>query len=228
MIANWQPYSRIRGQGFQQNIVTLQAGKFIQKPEGARLMAIWIRHWQVNHNWRIIDGQARLVASRGAFRTHAAGRLRPRRWHCQYAPSRQGGSWPEARQMALVARPLGMVFRRWTQRKPLREVTGIERLQRQVSKLLGYLERNEDSLVHYTVRRRRSEAILTAFVESAVNEIMAKRMNKKQQIRWNRTTLQPFLDVRNAVLNSTLEAAFRRRYSGFRPVNHEGTTAVAA
>jgi hypothetical protein len=43
------------------------------------------------------------------------------------------------------------------------------------------------------------EAISTAFVESAVNEIVAKRMNKAQQMRWNRATVQPFLDVRTAV-----------------------------
>jgi hypothetical protein len=30
-------------------------------------------------------------------------------------------------------------------------------------------------------------------------------MNKKQQMRWNRATVQPFLDVRTAVLNDTLE-----------------------
>ena len=53
-------------------------------------------------------------------------------------------------------------------------------------------------------------------------------MNKKQQMRWNRTTVQSFLDVRTAVLDSTLEDAFRRRYRGFRPVNDEGTTAAAA
>ena len=35
-------------------------------------------------------------------------------------------------------------------------------------------------------------------MESAVNEIVAKRMNKAQQIRWNRATVQPFLDVRTA------------------------------
>jgi hypothetical protein len=33
--------------------------------------------------------------------------------------------------------------------------------------LLGYLERNQDALVHYA----------------------ARRMNKKQQMRWNRTTV---------------------------------------
>ena len=40
--------------------------------------------------------------------------------------------------------------------------------------------------------------------------------------------MQPFLDVRTAVLDGTLEDAFRRRYHGFRPANDEGATAVAA
>ena len=53
-------------------------------------------------------------------------------------------------------------------------------------------------------------------------------MNKKQQMRWNRTTVQPFLDVRTAVLDGTLEDAFRRRYRGFHPANDEGTAAAAA
>jgi hypothetical protein len=60
-------------------------------------------------------------------------------------------------------------------------------------------------LVHYAARRRRGEPISTVFVDSAVNKIVAKRMNKKQQRRWKRTTVQPFLDVRTAVLNETLE-----------------------
>jgi hypothetical protein len=46
---------------------------------------------------------------------------------------------------------------------------------------------------------------------------VAKRMNKKQQMRWNRTTVQHFLDVHTAVLNKTLEDAFRYRYPGFVP-----------
>jgi hypothetical protein len=35
-------------------------------------------------------------------------------------------------------------------------------------------------------------------------------------------------DLLAAVLNGTLEGAFRRRYSGFRPANDKGTTAAAA
>ena len=82
--------------------------------------------------------------------------------------------------------------------------------------------------MHYAARRRSGEPISTAFVESAVNEIIAKRMNKKQQMRWNRATVQPFLDVRTAVLNDTLENALRRRYPGFRPTNDDEIIAMAA
>ena len=111
----------------------------------------------------------------------------------------------------------------------MRDVAGIGRLQRHVSDLLGYLDRNRDALVPYAARRRRGEPISTAFVESAVNEIVAKRMTKAQQMRWNRASVQPFLDVRTAVLNGTLEDAFRRRYPGFRPANddHKATAAAA-
>src|SRR3954466_954738 len=93
---------------------------------------------------------------------------------------------------------------RWMKRKPVRDVAGLDRVQRRVGDLLGYLERNQAALVPYAARRRRGEPISTAFVESAVNEIVAKRMNKAQQMRWNRATVQPFLDVRTAVLNGTL------------------------
>jgi hypothetical protein len=98
-----------------------------------------------------------------------------------------------------------------------------------VADLLGYLERNEAALVHYAARRQRGEPIATSFVESAVDEIISWRMSKAQQMRWSRATVQPFLDVRAAVLNDTLEPAFRRRHPGFRPANDDWKpTAVAA
>jgi hypothetical protein len=53
-------------------------------------------------------------------------------------------------------------------------------------------------------------------------------MNKKQQMRWNRTSVQPFLDVRTAALNNTLEEAFRHRYPGFRPSNDDHLLSEAA
>ena len=47
-------------------------------------------------------------------------------------------------------------------------------------------------------------------------------------MRWNRATVQPFLDVRTAVLNETLEGAFCRRYPGFRSTNGDEAVALAA
>jgi hypothetical protein len=78
------------------------------------------------------------------------------------------------------------------------------------------------------LRDGREEPISTAFVESVVSEIVAERMNKKQQMRRNRTTVQPFLDVRAAVLSETLEDAFRDRYPGFRPANDDQALSAAA
>jgi hypothetical protein len=49
-----------------------------------------------------------------------------------------------------------------------------------------------------------------------VNEIIAKRMVKKQQMRWNRFTVQRFPTPRVHVLNATLEQAFCIWYAGFR------------
>ena len=117
---------------------------------------------------------------------------------------------------------------RWTKCLHLCEIGGIDRLQRHVSELLSYLERNQDMLVHYAARRRCGEPISTVFVVSAVNEIVAKRMNKKQQMRWSRTTVQSFLDVRTAVLNDTLEDAFRHRYPGFRSANDDQVPSAVA
>ena len=73
----------------------------------------------------------------------------------------------------------------------------------------------------YAARRQQGEPIATSFVESAVDEIISWHMNKAQQMRWSRATVQPFLDVRTAVLNDTLEDGFRRRHPGFRPANDD-------
>jgi len=47
-------------------------------------------------------------------------------------------------------------------------------------------------------------------------------------MRWNRATVQPFLDVCTAVLNDTLEDAFRRRYPNFRPAANDQALPAAA
>ncbi|MDQ2802851.1 MAG: ISKra4 family transposase [Pseudomonadota bacterium] len=117
---------------------------------------------------------------------------------------------------------------RWAGRESVRDVAGMAKLRQHAGDLLSYLERNEAALVHYAARRRCGEPIATSFVESAVDEIIAWRMNKAQQMRWSRATVQPFLDVRTAVLNDTLEHAFRSRHHGFRPANDDHRLTAAA
>jgi hypothetical protein len=138
----------------------------------------------------------------------AKGRL----WH---------GDWPGCRRRLAA-------LCRWAGRESVREMAGVDRLRRQVTGLLGDLERNEAALVPYAARRQRGEAIATSFVESAVDEIIVWRMTKEQQMCWNRVTVQPFLDVRTAVLNGMLEDSFRRRHPGFRPANDDRGPAAAA
>ena len=140
-------------------------------------------------------------------------RAKWRLWH---------GRWPGCRRRLAA-------LCRWTECRTVREVAGIDKLRQRTADLLSYLEHNEAALVHYDARRRQGEPIATSFVESAVDEIIAWRMNKAQQMRWSRATVQPFLDVRTAVLNNTLEDAFRHRHPGFRSANddHRATTAAA-
>ncbi len=116
----------------------------------------------------------------------------------------------------------------WTEAKNIRDIEGIRTLRHHLHDLIVYLEANQSTLANYGARRRRGEPISTAFVESAINEIVARRMNKKQQMRWNRWTVQPFLDVHVAVLDGTLEGSFRRLYPDFRPANDPSPISAAA
>ena len=140
-------------------------------------------------------------------------RAKWRLWH---------GRWPGCRRRLAA-------LCRWAERRSVRDVAGVDKVRQHVADLLGYLDRNEAALVPYAARRQRGEPIATSFVESAVDEIIAWRMAKAQQMRWSRATVPPFLDVRTAVLNNTLEDAFRQRHPGFRPANDDHRlTAMAA
>jgi hypothetical protein len=104
----------------------------------------------------------------------------------------------------------------------------LKKLSKSLLDVIRYLESNSDSMPDYGERYRAGTRISTGFAESAVNEIIAKRMAKKQQMRWNRYTVQRFLDVRVHVLNGTLEDAFRLWHRGFRPIPTPGEEAAAA
>ena len=118
-------------------------------------------------------------------------------------------------------------LRRWTlsEQEPTPEV---HRVRKHATDLLKYLRANEDSLPNYEERYHNGDPISTGPVESAVNEIIAKRMCKSQQMSWNRWKVQPFLTVRCAVLNETLEDSFRKWFPGFRPAEAGAESRAAA
>ena len=58
--------------------------------------------------------------------------------------------------------------------------------------------------------------ISTAFVESTVNQVISKRMVKKQQMQWTPRGAHLLLQTRTKVINDELEEAFRRWYPRFR------------
>jgi hypothetical protein len=49
-------------------------------------------------------------------------------------------------------------------------------------------------------------------VESTVNQVLSKRMAKKQQMRWTRRGAHQLLQVRTRVLDGALRGVFRQWY----------------
>ena len=78
------------------------------------------------------------------------------------------------------------------------------------------LHQNRYSLPSYAVRDRYQMPISTATTESTVNQVISRRMVKRQQMRWSRDGAHRVLEVRTQVLNGTLEGTFQRWYPGFR------------
>ena len=70
---------------------------------------------------------------------------------------------------------------------------------------------------NYGERFRQGERISTGFVESAVNQVVSKRMSKRQQMQWSRRGAHLLLQTRTRVLNNDLEETFRGWYPEFRP-----------
>lgn len=89
------------------------------------------------------------------------------------------------------------------------------RARKLATELRRYLNSNVDSLPDYGRRYRAGERIATSFVESAVNQIIDKRMSKSQQMRWDPQSADLLLQVRTTVLDGRLRQDFARWYPGF-------------
>jgi hypothetical protein len=79
---------------------------------------------------------------------------------------------------------------------------------------------NAPFIPNYGERYRYGEAIATEFVESTVNQIVSKRLVKKQQMRWSPRRAHLLLQTRTRVLNGELRQTFQQWYPRMR--NNEG------
>jgi hypothetical protein len=91
-----------------------------------------------------------------------------------------------------------------------------EKLSKQLGEFDGYIKNNREFIPNYGERYRHGERISTAFAESTVNQVVSKRMVKKQQMAWTERGAHLLLQVRTRVLNGDLEETFRRWYPQFR------------
>ena len=84
------------------------------------------------------------------------------------------------------------------------------KLGKAVAEFDGYIRVNAAWIPNYGERWRSGEAISSAFVEYAVNQVVSKRMVKKQQMRWTPRGAHLLLQLRTRVLNDDLATAFQR------------------
>ncbi len=103
------------------------------------------------------------------------------------------------------------------------ESDSVARMRKYVRELDTYIVNNAAFIVNYGERYRNGERISTAFVESTINQVVSKRMVKKQQMQWTPEGAHLLLQVRIQVLNEDWENTFRHWYPNFRPVRTVGT-----
>jgi len=94
--------------------------------------------------------------------------------------------------------------------------------------LATYITNNGSSIVNYGERYRNGERISTAFTESTINQVVSKRMVKKQQMQWTPEGAHLLLQVRTQVLNDEWDDTFRAWYPGFRSVRTLGAASQVA
>jgi len=92
------------------------------------------------------------------------------------------------------------------------------KLLRTVREFGHYIEVNQNAIPNYGDRYRHGEAISTSFTESAVNQVVSKRMVKLQQMRWSKRGAHLLLQVRTRVLNGDLRNTFRNWYPGLQAI----------
>ena len=88
------------------------------------------------------------------------------------------------------------------------------KLAAKLEECLAYIDNNQGFIVNYGDRFRHGDPIASGFVESTVNQVVAKRLVKQQQMRWSDQNAHRLLQVRTAELNRQLRRHFEHWYPG--------------
>ena len=105
-----------------------------------------------------------------------------------------------------LAAPIG-AFRRYPPKRRIRET--LSGLWTALYDLRRYVCSNAHLLIDYASHQQAGETISTARVESAVNNLVNRRMNKSQQMRWSANGAHHLLQVRAAVINGDFDPLVR-------------------
>lgn len=97
----------------------------------------------------------------------------------------------------------------------------VKKLARALCEFAIYIDNNANAIGNYGARYRCGERISIGFVESTVNQVVAKRFVKKQQMRWTLRGAHLLLQIRAHVLNGELAEKFRQWYPGFTTYKQE-------
>ncbi|MBV9323041.1 MAG: hypothetical protein JO352_04540 [Chloroflexi bacterium] len=88
-------------------------------------------------------------------------------------------------------------------------------LARAVNEFQRYIDQNAHIIPDYGARWRAGQVISTAFIESLVNSLVAKRFAKKQSMQWTPQGAHLLLQVRTRTLNGDLASKFCKSYPDF-------------
>jgi hypothetical protein len=97
----------------------------------------------------------------------------------------------------------------------------LKKLARALEDFCTYINNNASGIANYGERHRCGERISTGFVESTINQVIARRFVKRQQMRWTPRGAHLLLQIRVQVLNDDLQTAFHRWYPALSSVGRE-------
>lgn len=91
-----------------------------------------------------------------------------------------------------------------------------DKLYKQVEEFYQYIQVNSTFIPNYADRYNHGETISSSIAESTVNELISKRMAKKQQMRWTKKGAHLLLQVRIKTIDHALRPSFEKWYPNMR------------